>query len=478
MRIQTLLVASFLLMGITGRAQEDPVVMTIGGEPVNLSEFEYFYDKNNSEGAIDRKSVKDFVPFFVDYKLKVRAAQDAHLDTLPSFQRTFQAYRDQQLRPLLLSLGDVEREAHKIYGSTRQRIDDHGGMIKVAQILIPLGQRASEGQQRTAERLADSLYNALRKGASFADLARRFSGDSGSASTGGNLPWMVRGQTLKEFEDAAWGLRVGEISHPVLSPAGYHIILLKDKRSFFPYDSVETDIRRFIASSGLREQLIDHKLDSLADIAQMDRETVLVQKESEQMARNPGLKYLIQEYHDGLLLYEICDRTIWNQAAWDEKELKKFFKKNKKRYRWSQPRFRGVVCYSKDKGQLEAAWKSLKGRPFEKWSDILRNTFSGDGTVRVQSGIFKQGDNALVDRDIFKVKEVPQPVTGYPYSGVFGKKLKRGPKDLSDVQPLVIVDYQDFLEKRWVDTLRKKYPVKVNTTVLATINQHHNEIMK
>jgi peptidyl-prolyl cis-trans isomerase SurA len=94
--------------------------------------------------------------------------------------------------------------------------------------------------------------------------------------------------------------------------------------------------------------------------------------------------------------------------------------------------------------------------------------------VHAQRGIFKQGDNALVDRDIFKVNRPVQSVRGYPYTGVFGKKLKKGPENFSDVQSEVIADYQDFLEKRWVESLHKKYPVKVNTRVLATINQHHN----
>ncbi|MFA6726668.1 MAG: peptidylprolyl isomerase [Prevotella sp.] len=476
MRIRAFFVASFLLAGITAGAQDDPTIMTIGGQAVSRSEFEYSYYKNNQEGVIGRKSVKDFVPLFVDYKLKVRAALDAHLDTLSSFKRKFLIYRDQQVRPLLLGMEDVDKEARRIYNNTRQRIDDNGGMVKVAQILIPLGQRTSIQQQRTAQLLADSLYVVLKKGGSFSDLARRYSGDARSASEGGDLPWMVKGQALKEFEDAAWKLQVGEISRPVYSPMGYHIILLKKKRPFFPYDSVETDIRRFVESSDFREQLIDHKLDSLSEIAKVNREMILNQKAKELSARDLDLRYLIQEYHDGLLLYEISNRAVWNQAACDKRGLAKYFKKNKKRYRWNQPRFKGVACYAKDKSELKTVWHSLRGKPFEEWPEILHNIFDGDSFIHVhaQRGIFKQGDNALVDRDIFKVNRPVQSVRGYPYTGVFGKKLKKGPENFSDVQSEVIADYQDFLEKRWVESLHKKYPVKVNTRVLATINQHHN----
>ena len=73
--------------------------MKINGTPVLRSEFEYSYNKNNSEGVIDKKTVEDYVDLFVNYKLKVVAALDAKLDTLTSFKNEFAQYRDQQLRP-------------------------------------------------------------------------------------------------------------------------------------------------------------------------------------------------------------------------------------------------------------------------------------------------------------------------------------------------------------------------------------------
>ena len=76
-------------------AQEDPIVMRINGTPVTRSEFEYNYNKNNSEGVIDKKNVEEYVELFVNYKLKVLAALDDHLDTLSSYQKEFRQYRDQ-----------------------------------------------------------------------------------------------------------------------------------------------------------------------------------------------------------------------------------------------------------------------------------------------------------------------------------------------------------------------------------------------
>ena len=93
--------AMALLCGASAlRAQEDPVLMRINGAPVTRSEFEYNYNKNNSDEVIDKKTVDEYVDLFVNYKLKVLAALDDRLDTLTSFQKEFRMYRDQQIRPI------------------------------------------------------------------------------------------------------------------------------------------------------------------------------------------------------------------------------------------------------------------------------------------------------------------------------------------------------------------------------------------
>ena len=96
---------------------DDPVIMTVNGEPVLRSEFEYSYNKNNSEGVIDKKTVEEYVDLFVNYKLKVCAALDEKYDTLTSFKEEFAQYRDQQVRPTFVTDDDMLAEAHRIYGT-------------------------------------------------------------------------------------------------------------------------------------------------------------------------------------------------------------------------------------------------------------------------------------------------------------------------------------------------------------------------
>lgn len=471
------LFAAMLLSGSIAFAQnDDPIIMTIQGQPVSRSEFEYSYNKNNSEGVIDKKTVNEYVDLFVNYKLKVLAALDARMDTLASFKQEFLQYRDQQVRPAMIDESDVEAEARKIYEESRQRVSKSGGLVKPAHILIRLNQKASYAEQEKARQKADSIYQALGKGADFAVLAKQYSDDKGSAARGGVIAWIAKGQTLKAFENAAFSMKVGELSKPVLSEFGYHIIKLMGKQEFFPYDSVKNDILRFIDARGIRERIVNEKLDSIVKTmpAGNNRETVLDRKTSELSAKDKNLKYLVQEYHDGLLLYEISNRMVWEKAASDEKALAAYFAKNKKKYRWEQPRFKGIAYHVKDAADVAAVRKCVKGKPFGEWAELLRTIFNADSTmrIRVEKGIFKEGDNPVVDSLVFKAHAKVEKVKGFPIDATFGKILKKSPKEYTDVKELVIADYQDQLEKEWVAELRKKYQYQVNPEVLATVNKH------
>lgn len=474
MKFKSLLAAMLIVASSAGAQTADPVVMTINGNPVLRSEFEYSYNKNNSETVVDKKSVADYVPLFVNYKLKVLAAEAAGIDTTSAFRKEFLSYRDQQVRPSFINDDDVEAEARKIYKETQTRIDSNGGLVRPSHILLMLKQNATQAEQDAAKLRADSIYTALVKGANFADLARRLSDDKGSASRGGDISWVQKGQTVKEFEDVVFALKKGELSKPFLSPFGYHIVKLMDKQNFFPYDTLRADIRRFIDQRGLRDHIVSQKLDSLAKAAQPATtvQSLLDKRADEMAAKDPALRNLIREYHDGLLLYEISNRLVWDKAAKDEAGLAAFFKKNRKRYAWTEPRFKGIAYNCKNAADVEAVKRSIKKVDFDDWAETLRKQFN-DSTLRIKvvKGIFKKGDNALVDREIFQVDTTYTAPKGYEHTAVFGKKLK-APKTYDDVRELVVADYQEYLEKQWIADLRKQYPVVLNEEALATVNKH------
>ena len=469
------LIAALLLAGSAASAQNDPTVMTINGVPVTRSEFEYSYNKNNAEGVIDKKTVEEYVDLFINYKLKVAAALDARLDTLTSFRQEFAQYRDQQVLPTLATDADVEAEARRIYDNTKRSVGD-SGLIRPAHIFLQLGQKAPAAEQERARQRIDSIYTALKGGADFADLARRLSQDQGTAANGGLLPWIGRHQTLKEFEDKAFALKVGEMSEPFLSPVGYHIVLMKDRKQLEPYDSLRASIMKFIEQRNLRERIAETRLDTLVRRSGglLTKEQVLERRADSLMAQDSGLRNLIREYHDGLLLYEISNRAVWEKAARDEAGLEAYFKKNKKKYAWREPRYKGIAYFVKTKDDVKAVRDCVKKLKFSEWNEALRSTFNNDSVlrIRVEKGIFKKGDNGLVDSLVFKSKAFVKSFDGYPIKATYGKLLKKGPEEYTDVRGLVTADYQDMLEKEWVAGLRKKYPVVVDEAVLKTVNNH------
>lgn len=463
----------FVATVVSAQTADDPTIMVVNGQAVPRSEFEYSYNKNNAEGVIDKKSIEEYVDLFINYKLKVEAAKDAHLDTLSSFKEEFASYRDQQIKPAFITDEDVEAEAQKIYAETQHRIDSMGGMVKPAHILLLLGQKATQEQQDAAKVRIDSIYKAIQDGADFAELARNLSDDKNSARNGGELPWLTKGQTLPDFEKTVFAMEKGQLSAPVLTPAGWHIIKLIDKGGFFPYDSVHADILQFIEQRNLRESIVDSKLSALAEAEGTTPAALLENKMNEMTAKDNELKYLIQEYHDGLLLYEISNKLVWEKAAKDETGLASYFKKNKKKYAWDEPRFKGMAYHVKTQGDVKAVQKAVKGLPFDKWAEKLRTTFNNDSVlrIRVEKGIFKRGDNALVDSKIFKCDTIAKKWDKFPIDAVYGKKLK-APEEYQDVRGQVVADYQEQLEKDWVADLRKRYKVTVDEAVLKTVNKH------
>lgn len=439
------------------------------------SEFEYSYNKNNTDGVIDKKSVDEYVDLFINYKLKVQAALDAHIDTTAAFRSEFAQYRDQQVLPTFVTDADMLVEAQKVYDQTVESIGPDG-LVMASHILMLIPQKATQEQQDEAKRRIDSVYTALKAGADFEALAKQVSQDPGSAARGGMLGWFSRNQMVKEFEDAAFALQPGEMSQPVLSPFGWHIILMKERKQLEPFEHHKDNILRFLDQRGARNAITNQKVDAIvkASNGAITKEQLLEQRADSLSAADQEMRYLIKEYHDGLLLYEISNKTVWDKAAKDEQALAAYFKKNKKKYTWDEPRFKGIAYHVKQQDDVKAVAKCVKKLKFEDWNDALRKTFNNDSIIRirVEKGLFKKGDNKLIDRDRFKVRDIKvDSVKGYPIDATYGKMLKK-PQEYTDVRGLVTADLQDEMERLWVADLRKKYPVIVNQEVLKTINQH------
>ncbi len=456
------------------QAQDDPIIMRIAGQPVTRSEFEYNYNKNNTENVIDRKDLEEYVQLFINYKLKVKAAEDARMDTAQSYRDEFRTYRDQQIRPLLVPEGAEEREVRAYYDGMLQQLGGRDLRLP-AHIFLRVPQKSTAEEQAVKKTRIDSIYQALLGGADFASLAKSCSEDPQSAMRGGELTWFGPGQLVKEFEDVMYALKKGEMSAPFLSPVGYHIVVLKDTKQLEPYDTLAPQIRRYLESRGLADKLAQQATDSLAKLRGLTTEQLLDAETERLCAQDMELKYLVQEYHDGLLLYEISKTRIWDPAAADTLALQNYFNLNKKKYAWDTPHFYGMPYFTREKADVKAVKKLLKKVDESRWTQTVRDAFNKDSvTVRMeQPRLFAIGESAVVDSLVFKQKTGKQRVRkDFPNTAVVGRKLKTGPQKWTDVGTQVVSDYQNECDQKFVEELRRRYPVIVYQDVLSTVNQH------
>lgn len=464
------------LVGMAAFAQQsDPVIMTINGKPVTRAEFEYSYNKNSDiEGAVEKKTVAEYADMFLNYKLKVAAAEAAQLDTLSSFKKEFTQYRDMQLMPSLIDTAYIDSVARASYKQTQDVLKGQD-MLRLAHILLYVPQGASAEADKAAKNRADSLYAVLKAGGDFADLAQRFSGDQGTARRGGELPWIGPGMTLADFEKAAYELHtVGELSAPVHSTVGYHIIKLLERKQLEPYDTLRPQILAALKRQGIEDASAEAKLKRIVaeSNGRLTREAVMDSLLQAREAEDPNLQYLVREYHDGLLLYEVSKRDVWDATAKDSVGLESYFKAHKKQYTWTEPRFKGFVIHAKSEKALKQAQKVLKKYGNKDWKQAVKTQLNKDSvTVRVSGPyLSKQGENSIIDNCVFGADKQVKTSGAFTVWGVQGKKLSQ-PKSYTDVKAAVEADLQKEREAEWVEGLRKRFPYTINQDVLATVKE-------
>lgn len=472
-------IVASLVMGLSAVAQtDDPVIMKINGKSITRSAFEYSFNKNNSDGVIDKKTVEEYVPLFVNFKLKVAEAESQHLDTLTSIRKELDGYKEQMVLPTLVDSAFIEREARRTYENTASRFAGQD-LLTASHILVLMRQDATEAQQAAAKAKIDSIYGVLKAvpqgqlAERFAALAKEVSDDKGSASRGGALGQFGKGMMIPDFEQAAFALKVGEMSAPVKSTVGYHLIYMTDRHPFEPYEFHREAILRFLDQRGVQEASASAYLDSVSRERGITRGELVDELLEKMQAVDDDLRNLTLEYYDGTMMYEVSKKDVWDKVQADAVGQEAYFKAHQKDYAWDSPRFCGVVVHAKDKKVLAEAKRLVKGVPEENWVKTLTTALNNDSVrmVRVERGIFKKGDNAYVDNLVFKQKKELKPRTDFPVTDVIGTRAK-APRTYKDVHGLVVSDYQNEMELQWVEGLRKKFPWEVYEDVVKTVNKH------
>ncbi|MGQ0827075.1 MAG: peptidylprolyl isomerase [Bacteroidota bacterium] len=224
--LSNLLMLSLALFSFNSFAQKDAVLMTIGNTKVTVAEFENVYHKNNSkDAAVDNKSLNDYVDLFVNFKLKVKEAEELGLDTAKSFKDELTGYRKQLAQPYLTDK-DVNE---KLLKETYERLQED---IHASHILVKVNETALPKDTLEAYNKIMKIRARILKGEDFNKVAaeKGISDDPSAKDNGGDLGYFTALQMVYPFETIAYTTKVGTVSMPVRTRFGYHIIKVNDRR--------------------------------------------------------------------------------------------------------------------------------------------------------------------------------------------------------------------------------------------------------
>ena len=371
-------------------------------------------------------------------------------------------------------VGEVTEVFRSPYGYHIALVEEERAFEEVhAAHIMKMMPRGNEGVAWDAKKAIDSLYQVVKEGADFAEVATAHSDDKGSAVRGGDLGWFGRGMMVQPFENITFDMQPGEMSEPFPTRFGWHFVKLYEKRGIQPLDSMrqqllmqmKRDVRyREAEKSFIKKTRAEYNLP-----AEMSDEDVKAYADAHLEEKHADLRNLVREYHDGILLFDVSLREVWDKANKDTEGLAAYFKAHKKEYTWDEPRYKGFVIYAKNEAVAKVAKQIAKttANPDSVMSLInQRVNIDSVQYVKVERGLWVEGKNGAVDKYVFKNKEADYTASEeFPVVWTVGKVLK-APQEYTDVRSQVTTDYQDHLEKQWVATLREKYPVVVNEEVL------------
>ncbi len=391
------------------------------------------------------------------------------------------------------------------------------GEIEAAHIML-------KNETENSESKINDIYKKLIDGEDFEHLAKTQSEDTYSAKKNGSLGRFGSGRMIKEFEDVAFSLKnVGDISKPFKTKFGWHIIKLNKKFPIKSFNEVESELNqkikrgdrsKIIKSSivnKLRKQydiniygkIIDEfkKADWSANFASIPNEIMkinsdkIVKDDLSKFLRNRVLTddlfaqfeekmileyyknhlqdtnkeyaHTLQEYEDGLLLFEILQSKIWDKSK-DSLGVQNYYNTHKHEFVLPE-RIEGDIVSANDKRTAKIIQKYLKNG-YEQ--DSIKSLINTDDKINAifKSGVFTKDDSLISSKYKFKkgVSKIYNVDGKYIIIDV-QSILPNEQQNLDDIKGKVINNYQEVLEKEWIEELRSSYTVKKNKSAIDKI---------
>lgn len=640
--MKRLLFIPFLILSIAVFAQSEKSIIDFDDEKISLEEFKRVYLKNNSGEIVSKSTVEEYLELYINFKLKVKEAISQGLDQDESFITELKGYRTQLAQPylseehmleqlkveaydrlkyeirashilinskptdspedtlaaykkalkyrkLILAGNDFESVAQQYSEdpSAKQNKGDLGYFTgfymvypfetaayntKVGEVSLPVRTRfgyhlvkvtdrretngtmtashilisndPESGNGKNAEEKANEIYNLILEDSSFEEMASQFSDDPRSANNGGLLPPFTVGKMIREFELIAFGLKKdGEISKPVETRYGWHIIKRINKEKLAPYSELEKDIERKVKKDSrsnltegaaikkirneygfveyikerddyykiINESFFTDEWDESAlvklnktlfkignkEVNQKEfssylmerkgannntapqtlidklyrsfkKEQILEYKDSQLENEYPEFKAIIQEYHDGILLFNLTDQLVWSKAVKDTLGIVAFYEDNKESYKWTARA--DAIVFSALNSDVVKSTKKLIEEDKEIIAVLEEVNKSSQLNLKKEQKKYQKGENEFVDQVKWEKgysKEIES--NGRIYFVYIKEVLEPAYKTLEDSKGIITSDYQEFLEKEWIESLRKKYSFKVNEEVVKEL---------
>jgi peptidyl-prolyl cis-trans isomerase SurA len=418
--------------------------------------------------------------------------------------------------------------------------------LHLAHIMLLFKKSMTHDDSLKLKARADSISGALKQGANFEELAKKTSEHRESAKKGGDIGWMAISSNFPpEFKTAAFAIKDnGQVSAPVQTKFGWHIVKRLGSRELPPFDSLKADLksrvqqdpRNVVAKDMMlakiksqyqfkelskayaelasvvdstlpagtwkadKAKALNKPLFSLLDrtYTQQDfanymeknyrsvgkmapkrmvdafykkfvDETLMSTKENRLEQEYPDFKMLMDEYRDGILLFNLTDQKVWTKAIKDTTGAKEYYEKNKDHFLW-EDRLDASIYTCKDEKTAEKVKKLIKQGKSDK--EILA-TLNKDTVVNVtiESKLYLKGDNGMLDAHGWNPgMSANEPIKGKVVFSNVRKIDKAVPKTYTEARGLVTSEYQSWLEKEWISSLKKKYPVSIDRKVFESIH--------
>jgi len=447
-----------------------------------------------------------------------------------------------------LQIGEVSEPVLTDFGYHIIKLDDrrpNPGEIRVSHLLVRTVLGDSLSEDRAKRKISDIYGQLLRENSTWEEIVLAFSEDTGTRQNGGMLPWFGVGSIVPEFEQAAFNLEeIGEISNPVKTPFGYHIIRLEEVKPIAPYEELEQTLKsRLLRDS--RSTLIRSQVTAMqmAKYDAQENEAVyprlsgtfqgtaerfpgylkerweeegiwnewvfrvgsdtlrgydfyqyLVQetksvkatiekqfdawmegfvetqlKEAEErdlIINNKDYRLLVQEFREGILLFNLMNELVWQRAIEDSAGQRLYYEAHLDRYRWKERVPSLIVKVTQpDEAEIANLREFLKGKSYEAGlAKTLQDRFLEDSPLlfTMEDKILETGDDPLLQDLDLTNNFHERTIGGFQYFIVTGELLPEQPKAFEETRGKVIQDYQAHLDASLVGRLREKYSVKIN----------------